>query len=192
YDVVCAQYGERGKRSLFRRLGSWANDSMIKFCLDKPDDINTSVYFLAKRFIVDEMIRYENAYPHIGGLLLRSTHNIGNVPLEQKNRASGSSGYTLRKLLSLWVNGLTTFSIKPLRTAVFFGMFMAAIGFIAIIVLIIGKLTNADMAMGWTSIVATNILVGGIILIVLGVIGEYIGRIYLCLNQTPQYVVRQV
>lgn len=192
YDVVCAQYGERGKRSLFRKLGSLANDSMIKFCLDKPDDINTSVYFLAKRFIVDEMIRYENAYPHIGGLLLRTTHNIGNVELEQKNREAGSSGYTLKKLLSLWVNGLTTFSIKPLRTAVIFGAAMAGIGFIAIIVLIIGKFANADMALGWTSIVATNILVGGIILIVLGVIGEYIGRIYLCLNQTPQYVVRKI
>ena len=192
YDVVCARYGERGDRSLFRKLGSWANDSMIKFCLDKPDEINTSVYFLAKRFIVEEMIRYENAYPHIGGLLLRTTHNIGNVDLEQKDRASGSSGYTLSKLLSLWVNGLTTFSIKPLRAAVIFGGIMAVIGFIAIIVLVIGKLTNADMALGWTSIIATNILVGGIIMIVLGVIGEYIGRIYLCLNQTPQYVVREV
>ncbi|MGI6766058.1 MAG: glycosyltransferase family 2 protein [Lentihominibacter sp.] len=192
YDVVCAQYGDRGKRSLFRRLGSWANDGMIKFCLDKPDDINTSVYFLAKRFIVDEMIRYENAYPHIGGLLLRTTHNIGNVDLTQKNRTSGSSGYTLKKLLSLWVNGLTTFSIKPLRTAVVFGGIMAVIGFVAIIILIIGKIVNADMAMGWTSIIATNILVGGIIMIILGVIGEYIGRIYLCLNQTPQYVVREL
>ena len=192
YDVVCAQYGERGKRSLFRRLGSWANDSMIKFCLDKPDDINTSVYFLAKRFIVDEMIRYENAYPHIGGLLLRTTHNIGNVDLTQKNRASGSSGYTLKKLFSLWINGLTTFSIKPLRAAVFFGGIMSFVGFVAIIVLIVGKFVNADIALGWTSIVATNILVGGIILIVLGVIGEYIGRIYLCLNQTPQYVIRDV
>lgn len=192
YDVVCAQYGDRGKRSLFRRLGSWANDSMIKFCLDKPDDINTSVYFFAKRFIVDEMIRYENAYPHIGGLLLRTTHNIGNVDLTQKNRAAGSSGYTLKKLLSLWVNGLTTFSIKPLRAAVVFGGIMAFIGFVAIIVLVIGKFANADMALGWTSIIATNILVGGIILIVLGVIGEYIGRIYLCLNQMPQYVVREV
>lgn len=192
YDVVCAQYGERGKRSLFRRLGSWANDSMIKFCLDKPDDINTSVYFMAKRFIVEEMIKYENAYPHIGGLLLRTTHNIGNVELTQNNRAAGKSGYTLKKLMSLWVNGLTTFSIKPLRTAVVFGIGMALIGFIAIIILIIGKLTNADMALGWTSIVATNILVGGIIMIVLGVIGEYIGRIYLCLNQTPQYVIKEV
>lgn len=192
YDVVCARYKERGKRSLFRKLGSWANDNMIKFCLDKPDDINTSVYFLAKRFIVDEMIRYENAYPHIGGLLLRTTHNIGNVDLEQKDRASGNSGYTLKKLMSLWVNGLTTFSIKPLRLAVVFGMVMGLIGLVIIVWLIIDKFINPDVSLGWTSIIATNILVGGVIMIVLGVIGEYIGRIYLCLNQTPQYVVRNV
>lgn len=192
YDVVCARYGERGKRSLFRRLGSWANDAMVKFCLDKPDEINTSVYFLAKRFVVDEMIKYNNAYPYMAGLLLRTTLNIGNVDLVQKDRLSGTSGYNLKKLLHLWVNGLTTFSIKPLRSAVFFGGGMALIGFIIILIIVIKKLVGVDIALGWTSIMATTILVGGIILIVLGIIGEYIGRIYLCLNHTPQYVVRTI
>ena len=192
YDVVCARYGERGNRSLFRRMGSKLNDAMIKYCLDKPDDINTSVYFLAKRFVVDEMVKYNNAYPHMGGLLQRTTYNIGNVDLVQKDRLEGSSGYSLKKLLSLWVNGLTTFSIKPLRAAVFFGGFMAVIGFLTILVLVIQKIAGADIALGWTSLIATNILVGGIILIVLGIIGEYVGRVYLCLNQTPQYVVRSV
>jgi len=192
YDVVCARYGERGHRSLFRRLGSKLNDAMIKYCLDKPDDINTSVYFLAKRFVVDEMVKYNNAYPHMGGLLLRTTYNIGNVDLVQKDRLEGSSGYSLKKLLSLWVNGLTTFSIKPLRAAVFFGGIMAVVGFFIILILVIQKIAGADIALGWTSLIATNILVGGIILIVLGIIGEYVGRIYLCLNQTPQYVVRSV
>lgn len=192
YDVVCARYGERGKRSLFRRLGSWANDAMVKYCLDKPDEINTSVYFLAKRFVIDEMIQYDNAYPHISGLLLRTTYNIGNVDLVQKDRIAGSSGYSFRKLMNLWVNGLTTFSIKPLRAAVFTGGLMAFIGFIFILVLVIQKLAGADIALGWTSLMATMILIGGIILIVLGIVGEYIGRIYLCLNHTPQYVVRDI
>lgn len=192
YDVVCARYGERGKRSLFRRMGSKVNDAMIKYCLDKPDEINTSVYFLAKRFVIDEMVKYDNAYPHMGGLMLRTTFNIGNVDLVQKDRLAGSSGYNLRKLLSLWINGLTTFSIKPLRAAVFFGGGMALVGFLIILILVIQKLTGADIALGWTSLIATNIMVGGIILIVLGIIGEYIGRIYLCLNHTPQYVVRTI
>ena len=118
--------------------------------------------------------------------------NIGNVPVNQKERASGSSGYNFKKLLSTWVNGLTTFSIKPLRLAVIFGMLMAFVGFVIIIVLVVMKLTRTDMAIGWTSLVATNILIGGLLMLVLGVIGEYVGRIYLCLNQNPQYVVREV
>lgn len=192
YDVVCADYVERGHRSAFRRLGSWANTAMIRFFLDKPKHINTSVYFLAKRFVVDEMVRYDSAYPHIGGLLLRTTLNIGNVEVEQKERASGSSGYNLRKLLSTWVNGLTTFSIKPLRLAVILGFLMAFLGFLTIIVLIIIKLTHDNIALGWTSMIATTILIGGMLMLVLGIIGEYIGRIYLSLNRNPQYVVRTV
>lgn len=192
YDVVCADYQDRGKRSLVRRIGSWADNTMMQFFVEKPADMKLSVYFLAKRFVVDEIIKYNNAYPHMEGLLIRTTRNIGNVPVNQKERASGSSGYNFRKLLSTWVNGLTTFSIKPLRLAVIFGMLMAFIGFVIIIVLVVMKLTRSDMAIGWTSLVATNILIGGLLMLVLGVIGEYVGRIYLCLNQNPQYVVREV
>ena len=192
YDVVCANYVSRGKRSLFRRLGSMANDALVKICLEKPDDINTSVYFLAKRFVVDEMIRYNNAYPHMEGLLLRSTHNIGNVELVQKAREEGSSGYNLRKLLGLWVDGLTTFSIKPLRVATFLGVLLAFIGFLIVIILVIEKFVRGDIMLGWTSLIATNILIGGLILMVLGVPGEYIGSIYLSLNQEPQYIIRTV
>ena len=192
YDVVCANYVSRGKRSLFRRLGSMANDALVKICLEKPDDINTSVYFLAKRFVVDEMIRYNNAYPYMEGLLLRSTHNIGNVELVQKAREEGSSGYNLRKLLGLWVDGLTTFSIKPLRVATFLGVLLAFIGFLTVIILVIEKFVRGDIMLGWTSLIATNILIGGLILMVLGVTGEYIGRIYLSLNQEHQYIIRTV
>ena len=192
YDVVCADYQDRGKRSLIRRIGSWADNAMMRFFVDKPDGIRLSVYFLAKRFVVDEIIKYNNAYPHMEGLLIRTTCNIGNVAVDQKERASGSSGYNFKKLLSTWINGLTTFSIKPLRLAVVFGLLMALIGFVTIVVLVIVKLTRTDMAIGWTSIVAVNILVGGLIMLLLGVIGEYVGRIYLCLNQNPQYVVKEV
>lgn len=192
YDVVCARYVDRGKRSFIRRMGSKANDNLIRICLDKPTDINTSVYFLAKRFVVDEMIKYNNAYPHMEGLLLRTTFNIGNIDLQQREREVGKSGYNLNKLLSTWVNGLTTFSVKPLRIASVSGMVLALIGFIIIIMLVISRLTRSDISLGWTSIIATEILIGGIILMVLGMIGEYIGRIYLSLNNNPQYVIREV
>ena len=87
---------------------------------------------------------------------------------------------------------MTTFSIKPLRLANFVGMGLALIGFIIIVILVIQKIANPHVSMGWTSIIATNLLVGGIIMMILGLIGEYIGRIYVCLNKMPQYVERTV
>ena len=126
------------------------------------------------------------------GLLLRTTHNIGSVPLEQKERASGQSGYNFRKLLRLWVDGLTTFSVKPLRLATFLGSLLALLGFIFVLVIVIRRLAGADIAIGWTSLIATNIMIGGLIMVMLGIIGEYIGRIYLSLNQDPQYTVREI
>ena len=124
--------------------------------------------------------------------MLRTTHNIGNIDMSMRDRAAGRSNYNFTKLLRIWVNGITTFSIKPLRLAVIFGMTMVALGIIAIIALVIGKFTNPNLTIGWTSMIATTIMIGGMILFVLGVIGEYIGRIYLSLNQNPQYVVRRV
>lgn len=192
YDVVCAHYTSRGRRSLFREFGSWMNQTMVKYFLDEPKGLSTSGFFFAKRFIVNEMIKYSNAFPHMGGLMLRTTHNIGNIDMSMNDRAAGESNYNLTKLLRIWVNGITTFSIKPLRLAVFFGMLMVCFGVIAIIALIISKLTNPLITIGWTSMIATTIMIGGMILFVLGVIGEYVGRIYLSLNQNPQYVVREV
>ena len=192
YDVVCAKYENRGSRSLFRRLGTWADRTMVKVFLEKPDDFNTAIYFVAKRFVIEEITKYDNPFPYWTGLLLRTTHNVGNVLVDQKDRAAGESGYTMRKLLSLWINGLTTFSIKPLRFATIAGSVLALIGFIIIVFLVIGKLVNADISVGWTSLIATNILVGGLIMLMLGMIGEYIGRIYISLNESPQYVIRRI
>jgi len=192
YDVVCAKYTDRGKRGPIRKIGSVADNLFTAKLLDRPEDISLSVYFMAKKFVVEEMTKYSNAYPHIEGLLLRTTNNIGNVEVKQKERASGSSGYNFRKLFALWVDGLTTFSVKPLRVAVIFGMLMAIAGFIIIIALIVMKLTRDDIVIGWTSMIATTIMIGGMIMIVLGIIGEYIGRIYQSVNQNPQYVIREI
>lgn len=192
YDVVCANYEDRGKRSLFRRLGTWADRTMVKTFLDKPEGIRTSIYFVARRFIIEEITRYNNPYPYWTGLLLRTTHNIGNVIVPQKERISGQSGYNMGKLLKLWVNGLTSFSVKPLRFATIAGCLLAFAGFVILIVLIIMKLMSDNIMSGWTSLIATNILIGGLIMMMLGIIGEYIGRIYISLNRSPQYVIRQV
>ena len=191
YDVVCAKYRDRGHRSLFRRLGTWADRKMVKVFLEKPDEFNTAIYFVARRFVIEEIMQYSNPYPYWTGLLLRTTHNIGNVETVQKDRLAGTSNYNFRKLISLWINGLTSCSVKPLRFAALLGALMALAGFVIIIILVILKLVSG-FSMGWTSIIATNILVGGVIMLMLGMIGEYIGRIYLSMNKEPQYVIRRV
>lgn len=192
YDVACAKYTNRGKRSLFRRIGTAMNRKMSEVLLERPKDIFPSIFFVAHRFVVDEIVRYENPYPYFSGLLLRTTKNIANVELEQKNRLSGESGYTFRKLLSLWINGFTTFSVKPLRLATIVGIFFFLISILIIIFLVIQRITNPHIFIGWTSIIATNLLIGGIIMVILGMIGEYVGRIYLSINKSPQYTIRRI
>ena len=138
------------------------------------------------------MLRYENCFPYVMGLVLRSTKNICNVTVNHRARELGQSGYNLGKLLGLWMNGFTSFSIKPLRLATYFGALTAFAGFIYALVIIIRHFTVGLAPLGWSSTTALLLIIGGIILLVLGLIGEYIGRIFMCVNDSPQYVERQV
>lgn len=158
--------------------------------LGKPKDLYISSYFAAKRYLIDEALRYPNPYPYMQGLMLRSTNKICNVLVPHDERAHGQSGYTLRKLISLWLNGFTAFSVKPLRIASFIGILFALLGFLSAIVVVIRRLLNPNMALGWSSTIALMLLIGGLILITLGVVGEYVGRSYISLNNAPQYVIR--
>ena len=176
----------------WRNLGSWANSKMTEIMLGKPPELVVNSYFAARRFVVEEMLRYEHCYPYVIGLVLRSTKHICNVPVHHRAREEGSSGYTLRKLLNLWMNGFTSFSVKPLRIATYFGTLFAAAGFVYLIYIVIDHFTRGAAPMGWASTTALLLLLGGMILVVLGIIGEYVGRIYMCANAAPQYVVREV
>ena len=191
YDVVYASYDHK-QHSGFRNFGSRVNAWMTEIMLGKPKELSLTSYFAAKRFIADEMLRYENCFPYVMGLVLRSTKNICNVPVNHRSREQGQSGYTLGKLLSLWMNGFTSFSIKPLRLATYFGALTALAGFIYALIIIIRHFAIGMAPLGWSSTTALLLLLGGVILIVLGLIGEYIGRIFMCVNSSPQYVERSV
>ena len=191
YDAVYASY-EHKMHSGFRNWGSRVNGKMTEIMLGKPKELQISSYFAMRRFIMEEMLRYEGCYPYIMGLVLRSTKNICNVPIDHRERTDGASGYTLSKLISLWMNGFTSFSVKPLRIANYIGCFSAFCGFIYMIIIIIRHFAFNTAPMGWSSTTALLLLIGGIILVVLGLVGEYIGRIYMCINATPQYVVRGI
>lgn len=190
FDAVYAKY-EHKQHSGFRNMGSKVNELMLRVMLEKPKELYVSSYFAVKRFIVEDMIRYENSYPYVIGLVLRATKSITNVIVNHREREEGNSGYTIKKLLALWFNGFTAFSVKPLRIATCIGGVSAVIGFLYGIYTIIKKFVNPDVPMGFSSTMAVLVFFGGMIMVMLGLIGEYIGRIYISMNNSPQYVIRE-
>lgn len=191
YDVVYASYDEK-KHSRFRNLGSRFNSRMLESFLNKPKDLYMSSYFLARRFVIDKILEYDYPYPYLMGLVLRTTNKITNVPVDHHERMEGESGYSIGKLLALWMNGFTAFSVKPLRVASLLGGILAGFGIVYLLYTLVNKIVNPDAPLGWTSIMAGMFLIGSMILIMLGIIGEYLGRLYISENKSPQYVVREV
>lgn len=192
FDVSMADYGVK-KQSKFKNFGSKINDIMAEHLVGKPKKLQLSNFGALKRFVVDEIIKYQSCYPYIAGLILRTTSNIANVKMEENERKEGKSNYNLKKLLSLWLNGFTSFSVKPLRIASIAGVVFAFIGFIFGIYTIINKIfINPNIAIGYSTIVSLLTFFSGLVLMIMGMIGEYIGRIYICINKSPQYVIKNI
>lgn len=190
FDAVYAKY-EHKQHSAFRNVGSKLNELMTRIMLDKPKNLYVSSYFAVRRFVVEDMIRYENSYPYVIGLVLRATKNITNVVVHHREREEGNSGYTIKKLLGLWFNGFTAFSVKPLRIATMIGCFSAGIGFLYGIYTIVKRLVIPDIPVGFSAMMSALVFFGGMIMVMLGLIGEYVGRIYISLNNSPQYVIKE-
>lgn len=191
YDVVYASYKNK-KHNFFRNIGTKVNNFMCEKLLKKPKKLMLTSFFVANKFIIDEIIKYDNPYTYIPGLVLRATNNIASVPVNHRERKIGKSGYNFKKLLSLWINGFTAFSVVPLRISMIIGIAISFLGFVYMIYIIINKIINPVVPMGWTSTISILLLLGGIILFVLGMIGEYIGRIYISINNSPQYVIKEI
>jgi undecaprenyl-phosphate 4-deoxy-4-formamido-L-arabinose transferase len=189
FDVSMAKYPRR-KQSLFKDFGTWVNKKMTEIILQRPPDLEFTNFMAIKKYIVKELIQYHNPYPYMTGLILRTTKYITNVTMEERNRLSGGTTFTFRKMLSLWINGLTAFSVLPLRIATFLGFIVSSIGFLFGIVFLIRKLVRPDIAAGYSSTIVSIFILNGLVLLILGMIGEYIGRIYICLNKSPQYVIK--
>lgn len=190
YDVVYARY-KRNMESPFRRFGSKVNSKMAEYMIGKPKDVAIQSYYAAKRFVIDEIIKYENSYPYIFGLVFRTTKNIANVEVNHRSRSIGTSGYTLPKLIGLWMNGFTAFSIKPLRIATVLGILSSIVGCLMGLFFVIRKFVVPTIPLGYSSIISAIMLFGGLNLLMLGVVGEYIGRIYICINRSPQFVIKE-
>ena len=189
-DVAYARY-EHKQHNLFRNFGTFMNEWMASVMLGKPKDLYVSSYFAARRFVVDEMIKYTSSYPYVIGLVLRTTRNIVNVDVNHRKREVGQSGYSLGKLFGLWINGFTAFSIKPLRIATVSGAVFAVLGFLYGIYTIIKKIVYPVAPMGYAALMSAIIFMGGMLMLMLGMVGEYLGRLYISQNKNPQFVIRE-
>lgn len=190
YDVV---YGEYPKHeNLFRNAGSMVNDLMMDVMIGKPGELRFSSFRIIRSFVIKEMIKYDAPYPYLDGLIVRITLNIGTIRVEHRERNVGSSNYTVKKLISLWLNGFLNFSILPLRLFAYIGIIFAIAGFLSAIVVMIRALFFFVPVQGWASLMVSTLIFSGVQLLSIGMVGEYIGRIYLTQNKTPQYVIKEL
>ena len=190
YDIVYGYY-EHKEHSKFRNFGSYVNYMTVRILLKKPKDLKTSSFWVIRKFVRDYAVEYKSAYTHLQGLFLRTTRNISSVPIQHFKREVGTSNYTLKKLIKLWSN-ILGFSIVPLQMATYTGFIFSLIGILAAIGVIILKFVRPATYIGWPSMMATICFFSGLNLMFMGIIGEYVGRIFLGMSKNPQYVVRQV
>ncbi len=190
YDVVFAKYHIK-KDTLFKKFGHNLNDMMATSMIGKPKNIELNSYFVITSFVRDQMIEYKGAYPYIWGLMLRTTDNISNVYVEHKSREVGKSTYTLGKLVGLWLDGVISFSIKPLRITTILGNIATIIGFVLAIIIVISTIVKGGDVPGWTSLMSAILILGGLQMLMLGMLGEYVGRNFINNNSAPQYIVKE-
>ncbi|MDO5445386.1 MAG: glycosyltransferase family 2 protein [Eubacteriales bacterium] len=188
-DIVQARYQEENK-SIFRKLGSKMNNWMMSALIGKPKDLVISNFSAMRRFIIDEICKYNTPYTYIAGMFFNTTKHIANVDLERPPRLSGKSGYSLKKLLNLWFNGILSYSAKPLRISIFLGFICSTLGFLYGIITIIRYFVIPNIQSGYSSLLSVILFISGIFMIELGMVGEYVGRSYITLNNLPQYVIR--
>jgi glycosyltransferase involved in cell wall biosynthesis len=190
-DIIYGHYKEK-QHSFWRNLGSRFTNRMTDWALDKPHGFYLSSFRCVTKFVADEVARYAGPYPYLDGLLLQVTQRIGSIEVRHDPRLAGRSTYTLRRLVRLWLSAWINFSILPLRVATVLGLFLATAGLAALVVVLVLWLRNIGPSYGFGWIMAALLVFSGTQLVLLGLIGEYVGRMFLTVNQRPQAVVREV
>ena len=189
FDLVYGCYPKK-KNSFLKNLSSKINEVSSRILLGRPKNIVSSNFWMITRQVRDEVIKYDSFNPYIDGIFYRTTHKIGNVEVEHFKREVGTSNYTLKKLLKLWL-AYWNYSVIPLRISSVLGGISAAGGFLAALCIIIYKMIDPTVVVGWSSTMCIVVVFAGLILMVLGIIGEYLGKMILILNRTPQFIVRE-
>ncbi|MSU45635.1 MAG: glycosyltransferase [Lacunisphaera sp.] len=190
-DAVYGHYSHK-EHSVWRNFGSWLTNRMTDWVLDKPKGFYLSSFRCVSAFVAKEIVAHDGPYPYIDGLILQVTQNIGALEVRHAGRTAGQSGYTLRRLLGLWASTLVNFSVMPLRLATLLGLVMAVAGLAGLALVLYLWLTGRGPDYGWGSLMGALLVFSGTQLVMLGLIGEYIGRMFLTVNRRPQSVVRSV
>lgn len=189
-DVVFASWPSH-KEAWWRRLGCDFTVWSMRVLTNRPKEIFPSNFFVMKKHVCKELIRYAGPYVYIQGLLFRATANMSNVEVEHFEREQGKSGYTLKSLLKLWATVLN-FSMVPLRMGAIVGALIGALGVIGAIFIAVRRLVDPTIQMGWSSLMVAILICSGAIIMFLGVLGEYLGRLFMTVNMSPQYVLKRV
>ncbi len=188
FDVVYSQYAEKRHNS-FRNFGSWLVNRLTTWLLDKPRDLYLSSFKLIRREVVDEIIRYRGPYPYIDGLIFRVTRHVGRVEVVHHQRRAGRSNYTPRKLISLFLNVLFGYSLRPLRVLSATGLVLMLIG-LGIFLVETLAISTGDFTVTRALVMGIVLLVGGLNLTGLGLLGEYVGKLFMLESGLPAYVVK--
>jgi undecaprenyl-phosphate 4-deoxy-4-formamido-L-arabinose transferase len=167
------------------------NGLVAGLLLDKPKGLYLSSFKCMSRWLVDEITRYPGPYPYVDGLALRTTSDIHVVEVPHHERAQGRSGYTLRKLIRLWLIVFINFSVRPLRAATLLGGLFVVVAFVGAAWVMVERLTTSSLPEGWAFLAIAVTAFSGAQLVMLGLAGEYLGRVLLTVSRTPQYVVRE-
>ena len=191
WDVVYTRYA-RKEHALWRNIGSRFTNRIADWLLDKPSGLYLSSFRCMSQLIVRGVTQYTGPYPYIDGLVMQLTNRIDSIEVRHDPRLDGRSSYSLRKSFELWLNLATSFSVAPLRFATVIGMAMMLLGVAGAVETIIEALIRPDLPIGWASTMTVILLVAGAQSMILGVIGEYVGRILLSNSGKPQSVVRKV
>jgi polyisoprenyl-phosphate glycosyltransferase len=188
YDVCYADFKGR-HHAAWKIAGSAINDRVARFLLKKPKGLYLSPFKAMRREIRDELVKYGGPFVYLDGLILSVTGNIASTQVEHHPRHGGKSEYTFYRSVSLWLKMATNFSIAPLRLASLTGFVFSGAGLAFAAWIAFRRITNSDMPEGWTSLIVIVLILGGIQLLALGAIGEYLGRMFLTVNRRPQFVV---
>ncbi|HIJ96629.1 MAG TPA: glycosyltransferase family 2 protein [Desulfuromonadales bacterium] len=191
FDVVYSRYPVK-KDSLFRNLGSYINGSMARVVLNKPANLYLSSFKAMNRFLVNEVITYKNPRPYLDAIILRITRSIGTIETRHDQRREGRSGYTFKKLVELWGDMIVSYSLIPLRVVAILGAVLTLLGTYSVVEMLIQNI-NPSMhdPSDLEELTSVSMFFRGFQLFATGIVGEYVGRIYLKLNQEPQFIIRE-